>query len=364
MEITLADVTGRAETLIAEQAADIERMLEGLTAEDPEVVALFDPEDAEGMQILRELGIDVQGVVDHVAFLLRIRQAELEAAYRRHRYVPIDELPGYEPGTVLLFVFTMKVVVARRYQQRPAGSPPGLREVRRTRDVEIRGAGVSLEGYAAIEFIFQKCSLVLQGLWDGGSDRVALIDSASHGAKVGFIERDVAVDALRSKAPGASAKDRAACLGMADAIAAGPKAGMITCLMQGWGVVGVHYIKMTSTTVAARQEYATPDVDRLHEYIVACREKKRALGLLEKSLDRIGSSPSSVAAVAELLAMMRHEWQDCAAILAKIPSVVDALLPVFETPEGARLRTILTALFQATTERRRGGAINARGGSG
>jgi hypothetical protein len=365
MGLTLADVTAHAQRLITDLTDGIERLLDGVTAEDAEVVAIFDPADAEGMQILRELGIDVKDASHEHAFVLRLPQVDLEAAYRRHKYVPIDELPGYEPGTVLVFAFTMSVVVARRYQARPAGSPRGMREVQRTRDVEIWGTGLSLEGKAAIEFIVQKCSPVLLRLWDGSTDRVAIIDSASHGAKTGFVPRDVVVDSLRNVATRAPSRDRDAYLGMADSIAAGPKQGMITCLIQGWGGVQIEHLKFAEMAAGEVREHAKSDEDQLREYVVACRDQKRTLGLLEKSLDRIGSSsPPSAATVAELVALVRHEWHDCDAILAKIPQVMDALLPILTVPAAARLRRILTALLQATTERKRGGAINARGGAG
>jgi hypothetical protein len=63
-------------------ADGLERLLDGLTAEDPEVVALFEPDDEEGMQILRELGIDVQGANSRHAFVLRTPRVKLEEAYR------------------------------------------------------------------------------------------------------------------------------------------------------------------------------------------------------------------------------------------------------------------------------------------
>jgi hypothetical protein len=69
-----------------------------------------------------------------------------------------------------------------------------------------------------------------------------------------------------------------------------------------------------------------------------------------------------LAPLAELVALVRHSWQDHAAIQAQIPVVQEASVPLATTPAGARLRGVLMALLQATTERERGGAVNARGG--
>ena len=68
------------------------------------------------MQIYRELGFEAE-VRRHEAMVIDILQKPLDDALARHGWVPLDERPGYSPGTVLLYVLTMGVAVARRFEK-------------------------------------------------------------------------------------------------------------------------------------------------------------------------------------------------------------------------------------------------------
>lgn len=102
----------------------------------------------------------------------------------------------------------------------------------------------------------------------------------------------------------------------------------------------------------------------LHGYTVACRDRERALAILRKCLDKAASTPAA-APLAELIAFASEHWEDCNGILERIPASLGAGSAADAVVEpGRRRRAVLTALDQATRERKRGGAINARGGAG
>jgi hypothetical protein len=261
---------------------------------------------------------------------------------------------------VLLYVLTMGVVVARRFEK---GSAPvaKLREVRRARDVEIR-TGLAVEGEAAITVILQWSGSALQTLWDRRHERIALIEKAHHGAKVGYIERDVAVSGLRGGATRAPPGDREWYERTAEALAAGPRSGKVACLVEGFGPLQMVWLEESTLAMSAPRPWDDGDEDLLHQWVVACRDQKRALGVLEKCLEKVGEASPASAPLAELVALVRHSWQDHAAIQAQISVVLEASVPFATTPAGVRLRGALLALTQATTERARGGAVNAGGG--
>jgi hypothetical protein len=149
---------------------------------------------------------------------------------------------------------------------------------------------------------------------------------------------------------------------MAEGLAAGPIPGTVQCVLNGWGTLQVLHLESRSLGESPPHYFDDRDEKLLHDLIVACRDRKRALGLLEKCRDKIGESSPASASLSELVALMRGSWQDCDAILAKIPIVTEAAIPFGLTDVGKRLRGALVALAQATTERQRGGAVNAPGG--
>jgi hypothetical protein len=253
-------------------------------------------------------------------------------------------------------------VVARRFEE-IAGARRGLREVRRTRDVEFEPTGLFVEGAAALEVIVQRCAVTLRGLWDGSDEGVALIQKASHGAKAGFLERGTAIEGLRDAARRVSLPDRTTYDGMVSSLERGPGDGRIQCILQGWGTVQILNLTRASLDTRSPREFGKPEEDVLQQYIVACRDRKRALGLFEKMLDKLGSTTVS-SSLADLLSLLRHDWDDCDGILAKHAVVVEASTHLDPTEATSRLRCALSALWQATTERKRGGVVNARGGKG
>jgi hypothetical protein len=352
----LAHVTSRADYLIRLYSVPIKAILANITAEQPYVGALFDSSDDEGIAIYRELGFTAEASRDSV-HVLDVLQAPLEAALRRHNYVPIDERGSYEAGTVLLFVFTGGAVVGRRFEA-PAGK--ALREVKRNRDVQFVFRG-HLDHAAAIQVILERAAPVLQQLWDRGTERVALIESVSHGATVGYISRETAIEGLREAATRLPPDHVKACRGMADALGDGSRPGQVPCIIQGWGALELSWLDARSLGTPATRYFDDDAEAVLHEYIAACRIQKRALGLLGKCVDGLGDSPPS-APVRELVTLLRDAWGDHDAILAKILALHDMAASIFATDAGKRLRVTLLALEQATMERQRGGAVNARGG--
>lgn len=355
--IRLADVTRRADHLIGLYGAAILSILNDLTAEGPYVAALFDGTDPGGLQIYRELGFEAEVAIDG-GTVLDILERPLLQALRKHGYVPIDEPQGYIPGTVMLYVFTRRAVVGRRFEK-GAGPVDALREVRRFRDVEVR-SGVRLQGNAALAAIVQRAAPMLKQLWTRDGPRVALIERASHGMKVGYVESDLVVETLRNAAKQASGPDRDGCLGIAKSVAAGPEPGRVACIIQGFGKKQMDLVWLDEATMLAQapRSWDAGDDRLLEERITACREQKRALGLLEKCLDKLGEAAPASAPLAELIALVRHSWADCAAIEAQ-SRVVDAAVDAPASPAGTRLRMTLLALAQATAERKRGGVVDA-----
>jgi hypothetical protein len=121
-------------------------------------------------------------------------------------------------------------------------------------------------------------------------------------------------------------------------------------------------LRFLSLPAGHRTGFKDDDARVLHEYIVACRDQRRALGALEKCLDKL-SSTSMASLLAELVALARHHWDDCDAILAKLEDVARAGRELSNTPAGARLVLVRMAMYQATMDRKQGGAVNAAGGS-
>ena len=330
-----------------------------LTAESPYVVALFDGSDAEGMQIYRELGFEAE-VSAGSWTVMDILQRPLEAGFRRHNYVPLDEWTDYVAGTVLLYVFTKGVVVARRFEKGD-GPLTTLREVKRSRDIELH-TNLKVQGIPAFEIMVQKCAPMLRKLWDGDNDRVAWIAWASHGAKVGYVTRAAALTSFRDTAKlrretapdSATLQDR-----IAEQLAAGPHPGQINCVITGWSEPLHLRLDVRSLTVHPPREFGARQEDLIRERIEACRDQRRALGLLEKCLDKLGPASPATGPLLDLTALVRHQWQDCSAVLAAIPVVQEAAMTLGLNANADRLRVALLALTQATIERKRGGAMKA-----
>ena len=167
----------------------------------------------------------------------------------------------------MLYILTMGVAVARRFEK---GSSPitELREVVHTRDVEIHTM-LSLEGRAAVHVLLQKCTPMLKRMWDGGSDRVGFVQRASHGAKVGFFERDVAIEMLRSAARHRKADPEIGRI-VEPFATTGAQPGVVHCIFSGWGAFAIMHLDAASLAVATGMGRAEEDV--LHGRIVACRD--------------------------------------------------------------------------------------------
>jgi hypothetical protein len=359
----LADITRHVDQLTAKFTQAIEAVLDGKTAEQPYIGALFDCSDPQGMEIYFEVGLQPGGNPGSY-LMLSVLQEPLDQVLAKHNCVPIDETPSYVPGTILLYVFTRGVVVARRYETF-AGVRRGLREVRLMRDVQFDPTGLRLEGGPALTLIVQRCGQVLRRLWDRGTDRVALIDWASHGAKAGYIERKLATETLERLSADATGRDRDDFREMAARLAAGGRPGEIDCIVQGFGPLLL--IALPTATFEpshpAKRPFGKEDEELLAEYVAACRDRTRALRVFEKALDKLKAGPAQLL-VAELLAALRHDWDDCDAILARVEPAIDALRPSgMRDVSTVRLWLALNGLSQATTDRKRGGAINAVGGS-
>jgi hypothetical protein len=117
MLLRLADATAHADLLIRKYEVGVKAILDGFTHESRHVGGLFDLGDDEAMGIYRELGIpgDDDGRRDG-AMIVDVLHQPLLGAISRRGLVPIDELSVAEEGTVLFYVLTMGVVVARRFE--------------------------------------------------------------------------------------------------------------------------------------------------------------------------------------------------------------------------------------------------------
>ena len=98
--LTVAHLTRHVDDLIKTFAPGLIALINMLTAEDPRVAALIDHSDEEAMQIYEELGLGALSKEPNPVTVLDVQQAALDRVLREHNYVPIDEIPGYEPGTV------------------------------------------------------------------------------------------------------------------------------------------------------------------------------------------------------------------------------------------------------------------------
>ncbi len=358
---TLAQIAERVDHIIATYGAGILHFVNKLTAECPSVIALFDGADADGLQLYKYLGFETEVPPGSVTVMDILQQA-LDAALVPFGYEPIDELPGYEPGTVLLFVFTMGVVVSRRFEQGD-GTVTKLREVKRIRDVEIK-TGLTVEGALAIEVLVNRSAATLRQLRDPGGDWVGLIARSPHGAKVGYIERSVAIRGMRaSGAAAATPADQDWYRRMVDELVARPRAGQFGCLIEGWGPMRHVWIAERLMPAEVQRPLEANGEDLLQELIVACRDQRRTLRLLEKCLDKLGEASAASPSLAELVGLVRPTWADCAAIHDQIGVVMHAFMPTSASQAELRLHRALLALAQATIERKRGGALNTRGGS-
>src|ERR1700683_1517680 len=123
---TLAQITKRVDHLISTYEVGILALVNDLPAESPYIAALFDGADAKGIAIYRGLGFEAKVNAKGV-MVLDILHRAIDGALRDNERELLDELPGYEPGTVLLYVFTMGAVVARRFEQ-GTGTLTKLRE--------------------------------------------------------------------------------------------------------------------------------------------------------------------------------------------------------------------------------------------
>jgi len=351
---TLAEITKRVDQLVVTYRIAIKRIVEALTPEGAYVGALFDACDPDAMAILCELGFEVTPPT--TAMVMDVMERPLHEAMRRHHYWQLDEI-SWEPETILFNVFTKHAVTVRRFE---SGDGLELREVRRARDVEFK-AKVPLFGTTAREVIFQRCAAALKELWDPTANRVALIVRAHHGAKVRYVTRKVAIEGLRSPAKETPPDFREAFLRMADAIEAGPRPGTIECVFQGWGTAELVLLAERSFAGIEPDSFTDRDEEALIELIVACRDRKRALGLLKTV--RGTMVPSAITPLlVELIALVRDDWDDFDAIVDKAERLMNAAVRESVFDKGFRLRGALLALVHATGDRKRGGPINGRGG--
>jgi len=147
---------------------------------------------------------------------------------------------------------------------------------------------------------------------------------------------------------------------VADTLAAGQGEGDIDCLINGWGPIQHVRVQARSLDDAPRF-YGDPDEALLLGHIAACRDRKRALGFLKKSLEKLQTSPVTPLLV-ELVRLVREDWENCDAILATATEATNVSASENVPDEGFRLRATLVAILQATTERQMGGPINGPSG--
>jgi hypothetical protein len=189
----------------------------------------------------------------------------------------------------------------------------------------------------------------------------AWIEMVSHGAKAGTVPCTEAVTVVRDAASEAKGADARRYREMAEALAAPPGRTM-ACVIQGWGGLHLVFLDVVPVPVGAIRDFGDEDARELHAYTVACRDRERALAILRKCLDKAGSS-AVAAPLAELVAFASDHWEDCDGILARLRDVMSEVVGADAViGPGRKLRAVMTALSQATLERKRGGAINATGG--
>jgi hypothetical protein len=336
---TLFEIQRRADRLVAAADAQVKAIIGRLSPDEDFVGVLFDESDLDGMTIYRELGF-VEKDPTSTIIVMDLLLSPLMESLRKHEYQPLDE-EGWEEGTVLLYVFTMRAVVVRRF-----ATGAELRAVRRSRDIEFVDSP-RVQARQAIDFIVESCRSALIQL-DRSGDRVAVIQEADHGAKVSYFARDAAVSALRAPASHTPTDIQEACRTFADRLAA-PTPDKIDCVISGWRSTQLlrlnpSFLKSDASGSAAEKR------DESVELAAVCRDQKRVIGLLKKRLEKM---PASIVKplLAELVSVVRDNWQDCDGILAKAAVVTDAAAT---GSDDVRLREALIALSLATAERKSG----------
>jgi hypothetical protein len=326
---TLAEVVKRAERLIALGNEQITQIVGSLRADEDRVAVLFDGSDTEGMAIHHELGFVADPTV--TAIVMDLKTEPLFEALRRYKYRPLDE-QGWEPGTVLLYVFTQRAVVVRRFAEGKAK----LVEVRRAREVEFV-APPGLSGSDATDFLIQTCAPIVKTLHPP-ADPVAVIEEVPHGARVSLIGREHVVSTLRSPTSNTPGELRDAFGKVAEGLTRGGAKTKLDCVLVGWA----------SGQLLRLDTDAHPGDDEL---AIACRDQDRALGVFKKRRQKIGESPVSPL-LADLLSVLRSEWTHYDSILAKVALVEAAGKE--HRPEDTGLFEALAALTRATSDRKAG----------
>jgi len=339
---TLLEIQKRADRLVGAADAQVKTIVSTLSPDEDFVGVLFDGSDSDGMMIYHELGF-VEGQQDTL-MVMDLALGPFLEALRKHKYNPIDE-HGWDAGTVPLYVFTMNAVIGRRFV---AG--PELRPVRRSRDVEFVGSP-RFTGRAAVDFVIDTCKPLLKQL-DRTGDRVAVIEERGHGARVSYLARDGVVTTLRTPSSAGLLDVQEACRKIADCLEATP--GKINCVISGWD--SAQLVRLDPgffNSGAAAPGAAGEERDEAFEIALACRDQTRVLGLLKKRLEKMPASPVK-SLLAELVSVVRDNWQSCDAVLAKVAAITNA--PSAES-DDVRLLEVLAALTLATDERKRGAPL-------
>ena len=173
--------------------------------------------------------------------------------------------------------------------------------------------------------------------------------------------RKAAVEGLRSPKKETPPDFRKGFLRMADAIEAGRRPGTIDCFFHGWGTAELLRLAERSFTAIGPDSFTDQHEDALIELIVACRDRKRALGLLKKQRETMVPS-SMTPLLVELIALVRDDWDNFDAIVDKAEHLKNAVVRENVFDKGFHLRAALLALVHATGDRKRGGPINGPGG--
>jgi hypothetical protein len=261
---TLLEIQRRADRLVAAADAQVKAIIGHLSPDEDFVGVLFDQSDFDGMTIYRELGF-VEKDPDSTIIVMDLMLSPLMESLRKHEYQPLDEV-GWEEGTVLLYVFTMRAVVVRRF-----ATGAELRAVRRSRDVAFVDSPHA-QAREAMEFIVDSCRSALIQL-DRTGDRVAVIQEAVHGAKVTYFARDAAVAGLRAPASHTPTDIQEACRTFAERLAE-PTPGKTDCVISGWRStqllhLNASFFKTDASGSAAKKR------DEGVELATACRDQKR-----------------------------------------------------------------------------------------
>ncbi len=213
-----------------------------------------------------------------------------------------------------------------------------------------------------IDEIVARAVPMLAAHWDGGTDRVAVIEQHGEGARMKFQARRDAAAMLRANAALNTAHPKVAAklADMALRLDAGPVSGAVQCVLFGWGIIEL--IELNADDLRSPADAAIAG-DELPVARAACATQEgasRAVDSARRDLEAVVGHP--LAELEQLAAAITHRWHDVSAIAmatARARALADRYLG---TRQGQRVRLVVTILAEVAAAR--GGARGPTSGGG